>query len=360
MLTTSLECLLSFYLWGLSAHFRIAHLNLHGKTHMADWNSAGNCPGIFGEFSNESHLGLFYKFRSLPARFHFTGNSSRLADWNMASTTIFFPRSRDDTYWRLKYPQLSKKTILLKLKTAGYQVSTAVPRDDLARLTLHHNSGYVNYFTCTDEELQKFVVDRGMQDTARRTPNRKGLIKKLLNADKNPSFTLCLDLPAELRNQVYDFYTESLTTEPVHCPIDPPLARASRLLRAESLPIFYKTCTFLFILEQRNITRSHFDTCSSSFLKVTPAKRLQLIRNFTVKYISEGSSLRLSTSMVAACTMQMSLQAETYEVQVSLGPALPRRSVRPEAIIRAHAVKIKDRYVKRGGVEKPRASDHDT
>ena len=65
----------------------------------------------------------------------------------------------------------------------------------------------------------------------------------LEKADENFRFEKLLDLPAELRVVIYGFYFESLPQ--LDEPTQPPLAKVSRLIRQESLPIFFGTCTFI-------------------------------------------------------------------------------------------------------------------
>ncbi|KAK4958331.1 hypothetical protein LTR10_004757 [Elasticomyces elasticus] len=63
-------------------------------------------------------------------------------------------------------------------------------------------------------------------------------------ADHAPQFHRFLELPPELRTQIYEYYIAPLTAERLHAPTMPPAARLCRQLRSEILPLFFAACTF--------------------------------------------------------------------------------------------------------------------
>ncbi|KAK4549786.1 hypothetical protein LTR36_005087 [Oleoguttula mirabilis] len=70
------------------------------------------------------------------------------------------------------------------------------------------------------------------------------MIAKLEAADLDAQFPRFLELAADLRNSIYEFYLAAFADQPLHMPTMPPLARANRLLREEVSPLLFKNCTF--------------------------------------------------------------------------------------------------------------------
>ena len=103
----------------------------------------------------------------------------------------------------------------------------------------------------------------------------------LEEADENMGFERLLDLPPELRVLIYGFYFDSLPK--LREPVQPPLSQVSRLLRQESLPVFYSTCTFklsdLFNPIPAN-KGNFFDALNEGYLRT--------IRNVSIEYYDGG------------------------------------------------------------------------
>lgn len=72
------------------------------------------------------------------------------------------------------------------------------------------------------------------------------------------------------------------TGSPLQHPIDPPLTRASRLIRSESLPLFYGTCTFRIVVEGQHRYAPHVGHWSKHFLNSLSDIKLQNIRKLEV------------------------------------------------------------------------------
>lgn len=69
------------------------------------------------------------------------------------------------------------------------------------------------------------------------------LIAKLDERDDTRTFTKFLDLPAELRNCIYEFYMVDFPST-LRLPTTPPLARTNRKIREDVLPLFYSSHEF--------------------------------------------------------------------------------------------------------------------
>ena len=108
------------------------------------------------------------------------------------------------------------------------------------------------YDRCSDEELERFAKARHVESTPKRVrgpdgkfiqSSRVGKIEALEARDDEPEFHRFLDLPAELRGRIYDFYDAGFS-KVLRLPTKPTLARTCRLLRQEYLPIFYSSHVF--------------------------------------------------------------------------------------------------------------------
>jgi hypothetical protein len=122
-----------------------------------------------------------------------------------------------------------------------------------------------------------------------------------MQADAERRFTNFVNLPAELRNLVYEFYVGDFGTErypgdpPVTlgltCPVHPPLSRVSRMLRHEVLPIFYGQCAFRLMLEwSTGSGRLHFTDGALLFLHTLSSKNVACLRRLEFAcYLTDDS-----------------------------------------------------------------------
>lgn len=101
------------------------------------------------------------------------------------------------------------------------------------------------YFKFTKEELQQFAKARHIK--AHDDSSKRDLMP-LLVQDKE-SFARLQELPAEIRNIIYRFVLEPQKPS-LHRPVEPSLTRVSRLVRKESLPIFYTINSFHLRLDR--------------------------------------------------------------------------------------------------------------
>jgi hypothetical protein len=101
--------------------------------------------------------------------------------------------------------------------------------------------GLISYHGCTNRELGQFVKNRKLR-CASRMPPREDLIKLLEEEDTRATFKRFAELPPELREHIYKLH---FATYPVlETPVEPPITKASRLVRQEALPVFYQICRF--------------------------------------------------------------------------------------------------------------------
>ena len=138
----------------------------------------------------------------------------------------------DDTYWAI----------------GGSAVQTASmwPRptsgDDAVANQDRKQRGLVNYSQCLVKELRECLRARNI-DIPKDCVRKEALITLLEKADDEVKFTKFFELPAELRNMVFEKYFENLGDLPL-LPHQPPLLLASSRLREEASPVYYSHSTF--------------------------------------------------------------------------------------------------------------------
>ena len=227
-----------------------------------------------------------------------------------------------DAYWRLHYADPgraypgAKAHLLTELQEAGYKPSKSLAYRDLAKLWLHHTLAHVCYDSCSDAEIKKFAVDRRL--VLSNTKLARGtLAKKLMEDDMDPSFRGFLDLPPEIRTIIYDLYMSDFATESLQYPCQPPLTRASQLLRKETLPLFFSTCTLCIDTKVENDgSLTAQKRCEAYPGKLTKAN-LGLIRTFNIEVMFSWKQREEILSNYKICIAMSSSQAS---FQVSLAP----------------------------------------
>ncbi|KAF7191922.1 hypothetical protein HII31_06732 [Pseudocercospora fuligena] len=140
-----------------------------------------------------------------------------------------------------------------ELKSKGTSIRSYAPDAYLKHLNMRMECGLVLYETCTIEELQGFCARRGIPiplSDSLTTPARKqrSLITRLKTADKKTDFQRFLDLPPELRVQIYvHYFTQVRNSLPAEDKdqafSQPPITTVSRIIRKEALPEYYKIFT---------------------------------------------------------------------------------------------------------------------
>lgn len=66
------------------------------------------------------------------------------------------------------------------------------------------------------------------------------MVAALKKADKTPQFRRFLDLPAEVRNSIYDLYFEDTYNKMRVRPLTPSISRVNSQIRKETLPLFFR------------------------------------------------------------------------------------------------------------------------
>lgn len=188
--------------------------------------------------------------------------------------------SRGNDYWKLSPPGSRKgKDFKAALAEAQYHHLQSASKSRLIELYSRAQRGLTSYEACSKETLKTFCARRGLQIS--KPKSKKGeLIQLLEKADDDQTFVRFMDLPPELRVHIYELSFKSFGR--LDYPAQPPITQVSRLLREESLPVFYKTCTFMITVPNPNLAgRSGNLSLSSStraFLDHTSDENLNTVR----------------------------------------------------------------------------------
>ncbi|KAK4549782.1 hypothetical protein LTR36_005083 [Oleoguttula mirabilis] len=172
-----------------------------------------------------------------------------------------------EDYWKLSNSDdLSHDQVTTALTSLGYTFSTSVPDARLKQLLSRAERSLISYEKCDREELAGFCTSRKLTFTGEDdvTP----LLKILEHADEGAKFVRFTELPAEMRVRIYGLHFETLGTA-FEAPVQPPIAKASRLLRTEALPVFYQSITFLITIHL-NFQRNSHDYCVSTAMLMRP------------------------------------------------------------------------------------------
>jgi hypothetical protein len=171
---------------------------------------------------------------------------------------------------------------------------------------------FVGYDECSIEELIKFINDRGIGDRRLQASDifdfrikkmriyQRFLVQKLMKADDERMFTKLFELPPEIRNVIYSYYvadfgkdaSSSRDLQALRTPTQPPLAKVSRTLRHEVLPIFYNQCRFRISFNQTKSAerRLCIQRDSSLFLANISKENFDVIRKMEFAFQAESAN----------------------------------------------------------------------
>ncbi|KAF7188092.1 hypothetical protein HII31_10566 [Pseudocercospora fuligena] len=146
----------------------------------------------------------------------------------------YLPRKH---YWKLIRPKGHINADLIRMiRTASGFDGSHLLRDHLCKLFIRVQRGLPIYEKYLDGDLVKFCIARQLHI---RSFKRDKLINRLADADERLVFKRFLDLPPEIRIEIFEIYMASLErkaySEP---PPPPPITVVSKVIRRESLPVF--------------------------------------------------------------------------------------------------------------------------
>ncbi|CZT25437.1 uncharacterized protein RCC_11169 [Ramularia collo-cygni] len=205
--------------------------------------------------------------------------------YDAARRAEFKSRSNDAReYWMLQNESnglLGPKRRRLDERNAKYNVSAS--RSQLEKLCLRAEQGLYIYDKVPVLELRTFISARQLSCKVPLKTKRADLVAILERADEERTFPF-LKLPPELRVQVFQYHFRTLQTRNGHLVTLPPLTAVSKLVRKESMPLFYETCTFhLDIIAPDEWLRAINQAENDRYFAPANATRLRGIRKLQVE-----------------------------------------------------------------------------
>jgi len=203
--------------------------------------------------------------------------------------------ARDDwanRYWKLgfiSYRGWTIKQLVGYLKDRGYECREKTSRPVVVDAIGRYQRGLMSYEGRNVDELRVFCKDRGLPA---KVTSASRLARALENADDLATFPRFLDLPAEIRNIIYELHFYDFDPfRGQHA--QPPLTLASRQLRLEALPLFYDCATFgLFATSHHPRKRGviqpghQYIALNSSDFTSMPAADFTRIKKFDLRWRS--------------------------------------------------------------------------
>lgn len=175
-----------------------------------------------------------------------------------------------DQFWKMQPYLRSGSGLRAELRRRNiYFVPSAKPRRLVA--ILHRSDrGLLNYETCHSEDLKTFVQQRHLtaadEQGVLRLDTKRKLVTLLEQVDEDTTFPRLLELPAELRDRIYELHITDIVTNVDGASNQPPLTLVCRQLRNETLPIFYNKSTFILFVDIRPSGKPVFSTCTRHLL----------------------------------------------------------------------------------------------
>jgi hypothetical protein len=199
------------------------------------------------------------------------------------------PNRRTD-WWKLVDPEsMTIKAMSELMAGSPFRCPKSARKARVMERYTRWRSDRPYYETLEFAELLTFCTDRGLAN-ADESLSKPELISKLRAADDDLSVHRFMELPPELRVHVYTLHFESFPI--LWYPEQPPISRVSRILRQESLPVFYQTCTFGLNMRQVDIQlrNTYLDGQSFEFFLDISGKDLEQIR--TILLSDRDDSMR--------------------------------------------------------------------
>lgn len=193
-----------------------------------------------------------------------------------------------DTLFAMK---LSSHALRKGLKDTPYLIPRNATHAQLARLYARALRSLLDYEYCFTEELQTFCKQRRLQYFVMK-PNRATLINLLDQADEDRTFHGFESLPAELREYIFQLCIVDFSKTNVKERMVSPLSQVSRLVRLESLPLFYKMCVFTLNVVDAQVPQRDglndvtpqkcLDAKAEEWLSMTPSHYINVIRRLRI------------------------------------------------------------------------------
>lgn len=241
---------------------------------------------------------------------------------------------RRNSYWKLGfYTTKTARELKDYLAAHGYQCPKSDNKETLMRAIYRCQRGLLSYGKYSADELRAFCLDRNVSSPSKKMQDLQvpSVVRMLKKADDKATFPRFMELPAELRNRVYELHFrdyDEMSTEHNQ----PPITKAS----PESLPLFYKCVTFTWdlSLDSNFCVYEHTLTGDSYNLSMIPAADLAQIKNFKLHWTNFSRGTRGYTHRRVDFSVELSQLNTVKKMETSFRKRVEPESQEVEAVIK--------------------------
>ena len=197
-----------------------------------------------------------------------------VASWHVSN--------RGNEYWKLLNHKLSHNTKAYNkavLNNGNYKFPASATVARLAEMMNRCERGFLSYDGCQPRELKTFCIQRSIQIPGAGKTTKAQLVEVLEAADEQAEFSRFQDLAPELRVNIYKLYFLSLPM--LEEPTQPPISKVLRLIRQESLPVFFETTTFIVKIIKNPWWNSVFN--EPEYFSNMPENHIKKIRSLSIR-----------------------------------------------------------------------------
>jgi hypothetical protein len=243
---------------------------------------------------------------------------------------------RKDRYWKLGF-YTNKTTLELReyLAAHRYQCPQNANKKTLMDAVGRCQRGLLSYEKSSADELRGFCLARKLSSPSERMQDLQVpcLVDMLEKADDKVegTFSRFMELPAELRNRIYELHFRDYDEIPTeHNP--PPITQVYE----ESLPLFYKCVTFTWDLSLHTdfVIYEHTFTGDSYQLLNIPAADLAQIKNFKLHWTTVSRGARGTTNRRVEFSAEISQVENVKKMSTIFSKCVERESQEIENAIR--------------------------
>lgn len=199
-------------------------------------------------------------------------------------------------YWKLDSAyRCQKRGLRKRLEESGHSAITSGcgTTARLRLLYIRRQRGLLSFEGLPLHELRHYANLRGILVD----PDATATIVKaqLEKADNEATFNSFTELPPEIRQIIFQYYYESLPSH--RCAprkYQPPITMASRMIREESLPLFYDYCGHLKIFSDGPVAVPYKlspSTSAARVLQSTPTHLLGRIKSLRLNFFNLGCNV---------------------------------------------------------------------
>lgn len=241
---------------------------------------------------------------------------------------------RSGTYWMLgDYINKTVRELKEYLAAHGYKHPKGANKEALRDAVGRCQRGLLSYEKYGGDELRGFFQARKLSLSSKNA-TVASLARALEQADDDATFPRFMELPAELRNNIYELHFrdyDKISTQHRQ----PPLTMVPQI-RAESLPLFYGCVTFTWdlSLDTNFCIYAHTFTGDSHSLTRMPTANLAQIKNFKLHWTHVSRFARDITNRRVDFSAEISQCNNTKKMATIINKRIEPLSPEVEDVVR--------------------------